>query len=180
MSPHAHSRRPRSWTPSVPICLWGVALTVGPNYNMPMMAEPRAKVAYESLQHALQLLDKARPAGTGLDQGAASPLSTSTPLDPSNLDPVLRAYAAKCAPWLERSRETPTFRRCTRVVMNVTRGNSGRATAHRPGYADYRRHSRRVLAGIRRIPVQTTTTSMRWKPRRTLRKLSLLRDGWVE
>jgi len=43
---HAHSRRPRSWTPSVAICLWGVALTSGANYNMPMMAEPRAKVAY--------------------------------------------------------------------------------------------------------------------------------------
>ena len=33
--------------PQCGICLWGVALTVGPNYNMPMMAEPRAKVRSE-------------------------------------------------------------------------------------------------------------------------------------
>src|SRR4051794_10171950 len=28
--------------PTCAACLWGVALTVGPNYNLPMMAEPRA------------------------------------------------------------------------------------------------------------------------------------------
>jgi len=28
------------------MCYWGVALTVGPNYNLPMMAEPRAKLAW--------------------------------------------------------------------------------------------------------------------------------------
>ena len=31
--------------PQCAMCYWGVALTVGPNYNLPMMAEPRAKVA---------------------------------------------------------------------------------------------------------------------------------------
>jgi hypothetical protein len=38
--------------PGCAMCLWGVALTVGPNYNLPMMAEPRAKVAWEALQQA--------------------------------------------------------------------------------------------------------------------------------
>ena len=35
--------------PNCAMCFWGVALTVGPNYNLPMMAEPRAKVAWEAL-----------------------------------------------------------------------------------------------------------------------------------
>src|SRR5215831_8900190 len=47
--------------PQCAICLWGVALTVGPNYNMPMMAELRAKVAFESLERATSLLDRASP-----------------------------------------------------------------------------------------------------------------------
>ena len=38
--------------PDCAMCYWGVALTVGPNYNLPMMAEPRAKVAWEALQRA--------------------------------------------------------------------------------------------------------------------------------
>jgi hypothetical protein len=38
--------------PSCAMCAWGVALTVGPNYNLPVMAEPRAKVAWEALQQA--------------------------------------------------------------------------------------------------------------------------------
>ena len=38
--------------PGCAMCFWGVALTVGPNYNLPMMAEPRAKVAWEALQQA--------------------------------------------------------------------------------------------------------------------------------
>src|SRR2546423_2142929 len=35
-------------------CYWGVALTVGPNYNVAAMAEPRARVAWEALHQAQQ------------------------------------------------------------------------------------------------------------------------------
>jgi hypothetical protein len=35
-------KRPSS-IQSCAICYWDVALTVGPNYNLPMLAEPRAK-----------------------------------------------------------------------------------------------------------------------------------------
>jgi tetratricopeptide (TPR) repeat protein len=84
------------------ICLWGVALTVGPNYNMPMMAEPRAKVAYESLQHALQLLNEASPPEQALIKALQARYPGPTPLDPSNLDPVLRAYAAEMRAVSER------------------------------------------------------------------------------
>ena len=38
--------------PRCAICYWGVAFTVGPNYNMLMMAAPRASVAWEALQNA--------------------------------------------------------------------------------------------------------------------------------
>ena len=84
------------------ICLWGVALTVGPNYNMPMMAEPRAKVAYESLQRALQLLDKASPPEQALIEALKARYPRATALDASNLDPVLRAYAAEMRAVAER------------------------------------------------------------------------------
>ena len=33
--------------PGCAACYWGVALTVGPNYNLPAMEEPRARVAAE-------------------------------------------------------------------------------------------------------------------------------------
>ena len=47
--------------PHCAMCYWGVALTVGPNYNLPMMAEPRAKVAWEALQLAQQNAVSASP-----------------------------------------------------------------------------------------------------------------------
>jgi tetratricopeptide (TPR) repeat protein len=81
--------------PQCAICLWGVALTVGPNYNMPMMAEPRAKVAFESLERALGLLDKASPPEQALIKALKARYPSPAPLDPSNLDPVFRAYAAE-------------------------------------------------------------------------------------
>jgi tetratricopeptide (TPR) repeat protein len=84
------------------ICLWGVALTVGPNYNMPMMAEPRAKVAFESLQRALGLLDGASPAERALVKALQARYPRPTALDSSNLDPVLRAYASEMRSVAER------------------------------------------------------------------------------
>jgi tetratricopeptide (TPR) repeat protein len=38
--------------PECAICYWGVSLTVGPNYNLPQLAAPRAAVAWEALQQA--------------------------------------------------------------------------------------------------------------------------------
>jgi hypothetical protein len=40
--------------PNCAMCYWGVALTVGPNYNLPMMAESRAKVAWQAFKQAEQ------------------------------------------------------------------------------------------------------------------------------
>ncbi|MBS0580429.1 MAG: hypothetical protein JSR36_14330 [Proteobacteria bacterium] len=38
--------------PDCAICLWGVALTVGPNYNLPAVAGERTQVAWQALQQA--------------------------------------------------------------------------------------------------------------------------------
>ena len=79
--------------PGCAICLWGVALTVGPNYNMPMMAESRAKIAYGSVERAKSLLGSASPEEQALINALQARYPHPTPLDPSNLQPVLIAYA---------------------------------------------------------------------------------------
>src|SRR3954449_10174151 len=38
--------------PECASCFWGVALTLGPNYNMPMMGGARARVGWEALRQA--------------------------------------------------------------------------------------------------------------------------------
>src|ERR1051325_7878083 len=47
--------------PQCAMYYWGVALTVGPNYNLPMMAEPRAKVAAAAVQDAQKNASRATP-----------------------------------------------------------------------------------------------------------------------
>jgi hypothetical protein len=75
------------------MCYWGVALTVGPNYNVPTMAEPRAKVAWETLR----LADQHAPQTTLVEQALIGALDHRykgpQPLDPSNSGPALTAYA---------------------------------------------------------------------------------------
>ena len=38
--------------PQCAICDWGVALTVGPNYNLPFIVESRAKLAFDETKAA--------------------------------------------------------------------------------------------------------------------------------
>jgi tetratricopeptide (TPR) repeat protein len=79
--------------PHCAICLWGVALTVGPNYNMPMMAAARAKVAYGSLEQANRVLAHASPVERALINALKARYPRPAALDPSNEGPVLEAYA---------------------------------------------------------------------------------------
>src|ERR1700686_5464659 len=51
--------------PQCAICYWGVALTVGPNYNLPVMAPPRAQVAFDALTKA-RAATQASPADRAL------------------------------------------------------------------------------------------------------------------
>jgi tetratricopeptide (TPR) repeat protein len=79
--------------PNCAMCYWGVALTVGPNYNLPMMAEPRAKVAWEALQQAKANAAHATPVEQALITALNARYPNAQPLDPSTEGPVLLAYA---------------------------------------------------------------------------------------
>jgi tetratricopeptide (TPR) repeat protein len=79
--------------PACALCYWGVALTVGPNYNVPVMAEPRAKVAWEALQQARKNAPKASPVEQALIAALAKRYQGPQPLDPSNAGPVMVNYA---------------------------------------------------------------------------------------
>ncbi|MDQ0248179.1 tetratricopeptide (TPR) repeat protein [Sphingomonas kyeonggiensis] len=78
--------------PGCGICHWGVALTLGPNYNMPMMAEARARVAWESLQKAQALAPSATPANRALILALAKRYTGPQPVDPTNSAPLLAAF----------------------------------------------------------------------------------------
>lgn len=79
--------------PDCALCYWGVAFTVGPNYNMPMMASERAKVAWDALADAQQHAAPAAPVEKGLIAALAKRFAGDKPLDASNLTPLLVAYA---------------------------------------------------------------------------------------
>jgi hypothetical protein len=81
---------------------WGVALTVGPNYNLPMMAEPRAAVAWEALLQAQRHAGGTTPVEQALIAALAQRNQGSGPLDPSNEGPVLVAYAQSMKTVAER------------------------------------------------------------------------------
>lgn len=79
--------------PKCALCFWGLGLALGPNYNMPLMAEVRAKVAWEALGKAKALASQATPAEQTLIAALARRYTGPTPLDPSNEAPLLAAYA---------------------------------------------------------------------------------------
>jgi tetratricopeptide (TPR) repeat protein len=78
--------------PGCASCFWGVALTLGPNYNMPLMAEPRARAGWEALGKAQANAAAATPVEQALIAALAKRFDGATPLDPSNSAPLLAAY----------------------------------------------------------------------------------------
>jgi tetratricopeptide (TPR) repeat protein len=80
--------------PSCAMCAWGVALTVGPNYNVPMLAEPRAKIAFDATKRAQSLADSTTPVEQALITTLAQRYPNAQPLDPQSASSVLTAYAA--------------------------------------------------------------------------------------
>jgi hypothetical protein len=79
--------------PQCAMCYGGISLTVGPNYNLPMMAQPRATVAWEALQQAAKHATATTPVEQALIAALATRYQGPEPLDPSNEAPVLTAYA---------------------------------------------------------------------------------------
>jgi tetratricopeptide (TPR) repeat protein len=75
-------------------CYWGVALTLGPNYNMPMMSSPRARVGWEAVRKAEANAGRATPVERALIAAVGKRYRGSGELDPSNSKPLLSAYVA--------------------------------------------------------------------------------------
>ena len=74
--------------PDCAMCWWGVALTVGPNYNLPMMAAPRAQVAWEALQQAVHAAPKASPVERALIEALTHRYRGTDALDPAGEAPL--------------------------------------------------------------------------------------------
>jgi tetratricopeptide (TPR) repeat protein len=91
--------------PQCAMCYWGAALTVGPNYNFPVMAAPRSKVAFEALQGAQKNASHATPVEQALIVALAKRYPNASPLDPSNEGPILTAYATAMKEVAEKFRE---------------------------------------------------------------------------
>jgi tetratricopeptide (TPR) repeat protein len=79
--------------PTCAMCAWGIALTVGPNYNVPMLAEPRAKIAFEATKRAQDLAGSASPVEQALIATLAQRYPNAQPFDPQSATPILKAHA---------------------------------------------------------------------------------------
>jgi tetratricopeptide (TPR) repeat protein len=79
--------------PHCAICFWGVALTLGPNYNMPLMAAARARVAWDAVLRARAEAATATATERALIDAIGQRYRGPTALDPSNTAPLLAAYA---------------------------------------------------------------------------------------
>jgi len=73
-------------------CYWGVALTLGPNYNMPMMNSTRGRVGWEAARKAEANARRATPVERALISAVAKRYRGSGEVDPSNSKPLLGAY----------------------------------------------------------------------------------------
>lgn len=78
--------------PTCASCYWGVALTLGPNYNMPMMSSARARVGLDALAKARANARRATLVEKALIEAAAKRYSGAAQVDPSNSKPLLNAY----------------------------------------------------------------------------------------
>jgi tetratricopeptide (TPR) repeat protein len=78
---------------SCAMCAWGVAYTIGPNYNLPMLAEARAKIAFEATGRAQRLARQATPVEKALIATLPVRYPNANPLDPQTAMPVLTAYS---------------------------------------------------------------------------------------
>jgi len=80
--------------PACASCFWGVALTLGPNYNMPMMNSARARVGWAAVLKARANAAHVTPVERALISAVAKRYAAAREIDPSNSTPVLSAYAA--------------------------------------------------------------------------------------
>src|SRR5438128_4767526 len=88
--------RARQLDPQLGMAWWGVALTLGPNYNLPV--DPaREKSAYEAVQHALALQDNASNPERAYINALAARYSNDPHVDLHALDVAYKDAMAKLA-----------------------------------------------------------------------------------
>ena len=80
--------------PSCAACFWGVALTVGPNYNYGATPELRAAVAWEALHEAQQNAARASAVEQALIGALAKRYPSPGPAASADAPAILGAYAA--------------------------------------------------------------------------------------
>jgi tetratricopeptide (TPR) repeat protein len=137
--------------PACAACYWGVALTVGPNYNLPAMEAPRAAVAWEALRRAQDNAPHASAVEQALIAALASRYPSAQPLTPATLEAVLSAYSAAMERLAEHfSDDLDVQTLCAEAEMNVHAWklwtSDGRAVAGTPQIET------RLEAALRRDP----------------------------
>lgn len=80
--------------PSCAACYWGVALTVGPNYNFPSPEEPRAQVAWDALRNAEAHATHASAVEQALIAALTQRYPTPRPAAAADAAVILRDYAS--------------------------------------------------------------------------------------
>ena len=79
--------------PGCAACLWGVAWTLGPNYNVPML-EGAAQAAWDALQAARERSARARPVEQSLIVALATRYQGPKSIDAASQQPLNEAFAA--------------------------------------------------------------------------------------
>jgi tetratricopeptide (TPR) repeat protein len=78
--------------PKCASCYWGVALTLGPNYNMPMMSAERARVGWAAVRKAQANARRVTSVERALIAAVAKRYRGNGEVDPTNSKPLLTAY----------------------------------------------------------------------------------------
>ena len=82
-----------SLDPTCALCFWGVSIALGPNYNVPMLAD-RSKLAWETLQAAILVAPRAAPVEQALIDALRRRYKGPEHLTPEEQQPYTEAYAA--------------------------------------------------------------------------------------
>lgn len=78
--------------PDCASCWWGAALTMGPNYNVPMLPD-RAQAAWDAMAKANAAAPKATPVEKALIAALGKRFKGPGPLDPPSMQPYIERFA---------------------------------------------------------------------------------------
>ncbi|MBV8681304.1 MAG: hypothetical protein JO111_00415, partial [Caulobacteraceae bacterium] len=79
--------------PTCAACYWGVALTLGPNYNMPAVDDVRGRIGWQAVGLARANAAHATPVEQALIEAVAARYAGARGLGPATAPAVLKAYA---------------------------------------------------------------------------------------